>query len=518
MTTAPPVHTPNDTSPSLEPPPGAAPENTAPEDPESTAPEDRAPAINPAIPGPEPMPILGWRGNLLRHFRNPIRSMREMRERHGDVVCLAKGGNQPLIMVPPGGPTSTVFAFGPVSNKAVLGQPNVFESDKVRAPKQCPWLGDNMVAANRRDRARQRRTLIPAFAGDHLRAYYGDIVSLTEKMLATWRVDEKINLTDEVEELTAGIASQTFYGQKLENHPGALAEIAREAVQLAFSPLSKIPIDLPGTPYHKMVRLAAKAEKTVLEEIERRRELGLEGDDVLTIMLRSIEEGNVELPQNHLVGNAFTLFLAGHDVPANALGFIFLLLAQHPEVAAELDAELEAELGGGPPTWDQIFKLPVLDRVVKETLRVLVPAIVVWRRLTSPAELAGYEVPVGTEVLVSPYMTHIDPEVYPEPLRFRPERWEGLKPTPFEYLPFSYGARKCLGAAFAEAMLRIVTAMVVQRYRLELIPKTRVDMAVTMTMKPKGGLPVIVRPRDREFQRSRAPLEGYVNEMVDFPS
>ncbi|NJL26748.1 MAG: cytochrome P450 [Thermoanaerobaculia bacterium] len=287
-------------------------------------------------------------------------------------------------------------------------------------------------------------------------------------------------------------------------------------MHLAFSPIARVPINLPGTPYHRLVELSARAEATVLREIANRRGQGSQGDDVLSMMIRAIDEGNVDISHNHLVGNAFTLFLAGHDVPANALGFILLLLAQHPSVAAALLDELDAALGGEAPSYDQVFKLPMLDRVVKESLRVLSPAVIIWRRITSPVTLGGYELPVGTEVILSPYMTHVDPAIYLEPKRFLPERWQEAKPSPFEYLPYSYGARKCLGAAFAEVMLRAITAMIVQRFRLELIAGTKVDLAVTMTMKPKGGLPVVVRRQDREFNRSRAELRGFLRRMVDF--
>lgn len=477
--------------------------------------------INDQIPGPKPVPLLGWRANVLRHFRNPLAAMVEMRQKWGDVVCLVRGGNEPLVLRPLDHPSSTVFAFGAENNRQVLTQPNVFESDAVRAPKECPWLGDNMVAANRQERARQRRTIMPALAGDHLKAYYGDITGLTAAMLDGWRPDTTLNLNDTLEDLTAKIASKTFYGQELddqaaEGQPEALAALAREVVHLAFSPLARVPINLPGTPYRRLVELTARAETTVVHEIASRRAGGSHGEDVLSMMIRAIDEGNVDLSHNHLVGNAFTLFLAGHDVPANALGFIFLLLAQHPPVAAALLDELDTALGGAPPAYDQLFKLPVLDRVVKESLRVLSPAVIVWRRITSPIALGGHDVPVGTEVILSPYLTHVDPEIYPEPKRFLPERWETAKPSPFEYLPFSYGARKCLGAAFAEVMLRAIVAMVVQRFRLELIPGTKVDLAVTMTMKPKGGLPVVVRRQDREHSRSRAELRGYLCRMVDF--
>ncbi len=115
---------------------------------------------------------------------------------------------------------------------------------------------------------------------------------------------------------------------------------------------------------------------------------------------------------------------------------------------------------------------------------------------------------------VTRHMTHRDPELFEQPKRFLPERWDAIEPSPFEYLPFSYGARKCLGAAFAEMLLKIVTSMIVQRYRLELIPKSRIDLKVTFILNFKNGLPVIVREQDREPHRSQAEIRGQLRELV----
>ncbi len=172
---------------------------------------------------------------------------------------------------------------------------------------------------------------------------------------------------------------------------------------------------------------------------------------------------------------------------------------------------------GGTSTFEGAWRLPVLDRVFKESLRLLSPGVMLWRRLTGPAILGSCEIPAGSEVLISPFMTHRDPELFEQPRSFLPGRWDEIDPSPFEYLPFSYGARKCLGAAFAEMLLKIVTSMIVQRYRLELIPRSRIDLKVTFILNFKNGLPVIVRKQDRELDRSPAEIRGQLRELVDIP-
>lgn len=471
----------------------------------------------PSPPGPDPMPILGWRGNVGRHFRDPLGNMYRLRDRFGNVSCLVQGGNSPLVFRPDGRQASTVFGFGPECNCEVLTQPDVFESDFLRSPPGHDWLGDNMVAANRDRRAAERRLMSGALTRNHLESYYDDMVSLTERMLSSWQVDQTVRLVDELEDLTADIASKTFYGQDPRQEEQTLAAVARDTARALFSPVSMIPIDLPGSPYRRFLALVGRAEAVIREEIGKKREAGTPGDDVLSMMIRAHDEGDMQLSTGHLVGNAFALFLAGHDVPANALGFVFLLLAQHPEVAADLQDELDARLGGRPPTMDQIWKdLPVLDQVIRESMRVLCPAILLWRRVTSDTSLGGFAIPAGTEVVISPFMTHRDPAIYPRADCFLPSRWQEIRPTPFEYLPYSYGARKCLGMAFVEMLLKIVVSSTLQRYRLEMLPRNRLDLQVTFTMKPKNSLPMVIRPQDREFARSKGEVAGRVAELVSF--
>ena len=148
---------------------------------------------------------------------------------------------------------------------------------------------------------------------------------------------------------------------------------------------------------------------------------------------------------------------------------------------------------------------------------MLSPGVLIWRRLTAPAVLGSIEIPAGSEVLISPFVTHRDPDLFEQPRKFLPERWDNIDPSPFEYLPFSYGARKCLGAAFAEMLLKIVTSMVVQRYRLELVPDSKLDLKVTFILGFKHGLPMIVHEQDHEHHRSKAEIRGQLRELVEVP-
>ncbi len=154
--------------------------------------------------------------------------------------------------------------------------------------------------------------------------------------------------------------------------------------------------------------------------------------------------------------------------------------------------------------------LPLLEGVIKESLRLLPPAIIGIRIAAQPTQLSGYAVPKGANVVYSEFVTQRMPELYAEPDRFKPARWATLDPSPYEYLPFAAGPHMCIGWAFAMQELRVVLAMLLQRYRLALVPGTRVDL--TVRMQPKHGLPMHVHAQDRQF--GATPVHGTIRNLI----
>jgi cytochrome P450 len=149
---------------------------------------------------------------------------------------------------------------------------------------------------------------------------------------------------------------------------------------------------------------------------------------------------------------------------------------------------------------------------------VLPPVLFNGRVTTQPTELGGHRLPTGTEVLASIYHTHHLPELFPHPDRFDPGRWETIAPSAFAYGPFSSGARRCLGASFAQLEIKIVLAMVLQRFRLQCPPSGRVDRSGLIVLAPRGGLPMVVHRQDRRVEEGVGGLRGNIREMVELPA
>ncbi|HVH99340.1 MAG TPA: cytochrome P450, partial [Enhygromyxa sp.] len=241
--------------------------------------------------------------------------------------------------------------------------------------------------------------------------------------------------------------------------------------------------------------------------------------DALSLMIAAHDEDGSQLSDDELLGNLHTLFVAGHDTSAHTLGWTLLLLERHPEVFAELVEELDNELGGAPPRLDQLDRLVVLDRVIKESMR-LIPAtpMLFLRTVAEDAQLGGVRLPAQASVVLSPYVTHRNPAVYHRPQRFVPSRWCRIQPTPYEYLPFGAGPRTCLGMGFASQVLRLVLPMIVQRFNFTLAPGAVIDRRVRgIVTAPRDGLPMLISKQDRQFLCSHA-IAGDIHDMVEFGS
>ncbi len=221
---------------------------------------------------------------------------------------------------------------------------------------------------------------------------------------------------------------------------------------------------------------------------------------------------------DELIGHTNVFFVAGHETTANALTWTLFLLAQHPNIAADLLDELDSVLHGTAPTLEQLEQLTFLDQVVKESLRMFTPAIFHGRVTSQATEFCSYELAAGTEVFVSIYHTHRMPDLYPEPARFRPQRWDSIHPSIFEYNPFSAGPRMCIGWQFALEEIQIVLAMLMQRFRLQCAPNIVINRAGSIVLTPYGGLSMTIHAQDRRFQDGVGGVRGNVREMVDLPA
>jgi cytochrome P450 len=453
-------------------------------------------------PGPPALPLLGARGNFLRFMRDPVAAMRSLHARYGEVVSLARGSSR------------YVLVFDPAINRQVLGDPARFRAmeaheSPVRVPpgSALARLFCGLTQMNGAAHQQQRRLMAPAFQRSAADAYHATIVSLAERRVGRWEVGEQRDLLGEMRGLTLEIAIATLLGLDPSAEGARVSGVLDRWMGRVFSlPALLLPLPLPGLPYRDLLRLSEQFECQLLELIARKRASGLDGQDVLSLLIRAHDQDGADRSDEALIGQIATLFVAGHEITARALTWTIFLLEQHPRtLVAVLD---EARRNGDWP-----LVSPLLEAAIKESLR-LFPPVSWWSRVVAePAQAGPYDLPVGTTVIVSQYETHRDPRVFPDPQRFRPERWGPTAPTAYEYIPFSAGPRACLGASYAMAEMKLVLGVLLQRCRFELPAGARIDRGGLLLLEPRGGLPVWIRQRDGVF--ARVPLLGNVCEMVD---
>jgi cytochrome P450 len=199
------------------------------------------------------------------------------------------------------------------------------------------------------------------------------------------------------------------------------------------------------------------------------------------------EETGEAMDDRQLRDEAMTIFLAGHETTANALTFAWLLLSRYPAAMRELRAELAQVLGGRAPAVEDLPRLTWTRKVIQESLRLYPPAWIIARSATAADEVAGYEIPAGSIVFVSPYVVHRHPGLWDDPEGFDPERF-AKEPARGAYFPFGGGPRQCIGNAFANMEAELVLATLAQRVRFDLSPGEPVLLDPSITLRPRHGL------------------------------
>lgn len=465
------------------------------------------------IPGPGSKLMLGWRGNMLPLLRDPISYMMRLYNTYGDVVTLARGS------------TDFVFVFSPEHNHKVLSDQALFYNGAVNAPESVIKLPSDTAAIrlfsgittmNGDKHTQQRRLLMPAFHKKRIEALRGQMLELTGKHLSGWRVGLDIDLLREMKHLTLSVAVQTILGLDPEREGDRVRHIMERWLKLALSPwVIALPFDVPVVPFGRMLNMAEDLEAEIRAMIARKRAQGDagEGSDALSMLLQAHDEDGTRLTDDELIGQTTALFIAGHETTASALTWTLFLLAQHPRVLHDLLDELDGTLHGDAPTLEQINSLPLLDAVIKESMRLLPPGLWFLRVAVEEAQFGPYSVPEGARILWSPAVTHRRPDLYPDPTAFKPERWQSINPTPYEYLPFGAGPRRCLGATFAIMEMKLVLPAILQRYRVRLPANARIDLGGSPLATPKQGMKVrLARPGSKLV---KSVVQGNIRQLID---
>ncbi len=473
-----------------------------------------------AIPAPPPDQG-GWKANALRFTRDPLPYMDDLLQNYGQVSALVQGGNEG-IMFPGQGCPGTVFAYGSDLNRQILTQTDIFHSGPIIGPIYGTWqddprravlrrVGTGLFSLNGEEHQRQRRLIQPAFHRKRIDTYLDTMVQIAEQTVSQWHPGQYLDFQREMFQHTLTVAGRLLFGQDFSASADHLGNVIQRWLELI--PLVSIEASPEDT--EAFLSLSEQIDDQIRDLISWKRTHSETQTDVLAELIHTRDEDGGSLSEDELIGHINILLTAGHETTANALSWTVFLLSQHPHVMNELYSELQSVCRGSVPTLDQLGQLQVLDRVIKESMRLL-PPVTIGSRVTAVAtELGDFEIPVGTEIVFSHYHTHHDQAIYEQPSRYIPDRWLGISPTPYQYLPFSAGAKMCIGSPFALLEIKATLAVMLQRFRFKLQEEAQIDRFVWVPLRP-AHMPFMLCAQDGNFEASKSIVRGNIVEMVEF--
>jgi cytochrome P450 len=354
-------------------------------------------------------------------------------------------------------------------------------------------LGQGLLTSEGELHRRQRRLAQPAFHRDRIAAYAATMVRLSEATNARWRAGAVVDMHKEMMRLTLAIAAETLFSADVEREADEIGSALTTSMNMfgrLNSPYGPLLDRLPLPSTRRFERARERLEATIYRIIAERRASSEARDDLLSMLLSAQDEESAAgegMTDLQVRDEVLTLFLAGHETTANALTWSWLLLADHPEVAARLRDELAHVLGGGAPSFDDVPLLVYTRQVLAEAMRLYPPAWIVGRQAIDDCEIGGYTIPAGAMVFASQCLNHRDPRFFEDPLKFDPDRWtperESALPR-YAYFPFGAGVRKCIGESFAWTEGVLVLATLAQQWRMTRIEGGDVPPRALITLRP----------------------------------
>jgi cytochrome P450 len=368
-------------------------------------------------------------------------------------------------------------------------------------------VGEGLVTTEGAPWRRLRRMVQPAFHHQRVAALAGVMTEATGAMLGRWRDHasqrggEPLDVAAELIALTLRVVGRALLGVDLGGEADRLGPAITTALEYAdhrVNDLLLLPTAVP-TPRNLRFRRARRTLDTLVFDIlARRRRAGEDGThDLLSMLLAARDEETGEgLTDRELRDQLLTFIGAGHETTAVALAWTLYLLDRHPEADARVRAEVAEALDGRTPTAADLPRLAYTRRVIEESLRLYPPVYGLVRDALHADEIGGFHIPARSMIILSPYVTHHHPGVWPDPERFDPDRFlpERSAGRPrFAWFPFLGGPHQCIGQEFALMEATLVVAMIAQSFRLRLAPGARVEPKPMLSLRPRDGLPMILQ-------------------------
>jgi cytochrome P450 len=430
----------------------------------------------------------GFQRNLLwfalRRFRpaNPTLLFQHLAREYGDIAHYKIGWNH------------IVFLNHPdyIREVLVVQNENFIKERTVQRTKML--LGEGMITSEGARHRTQRQVAQPAFHRQRISEYASTMVREAARVRDQWRPGEQRDIAIDMMHLTLNVVAQTLFATDLRPEVNELASAINRIMGL-YNFLVMLPaaewlvyVRPPGLA--AFVRARERVDAVVYRMIATHRQRSSHGSSLLDLMLAGSPDGSPGSEQS-LRDQVITIFLAGYETVANALSWTWYLLSQNPDCERRFHDEIDHELPGRLPAFDDLPRLRYVEMVLAESMRLYPPAWAMGRYARNDFQLGDFLLPAKTTVLMSQFITHRDARYFPDPLRFDPERFTPearARRTKLTYFPFGAGVRQCIGESFAWMEGVLLLATLAQNWKLRLVAGQRVEPEPLITLRPKYGM------------------------------
>lgn len=436
------------------------------------------------LPGPRGLPLVG---HLKALVDGPLEFLTEGSRAHGDLWRFRVGRQESVVATHP----ATI-------EQILVKHRNQTVKDPITAGLS-DVLGQGLLTAEGETWRRNRRLIAPSFQPRHL-ADLGDQMVDSTADLVDRVPDGPRAIHDDMMALTLDIAVRTLFGAELDegDRVGPLVDELMHGFDQKTHTWRRLLPDWLPTANQRIAQRNQRELHGILQRlVDRKRASDGLGSDLLSRLLAARDEDGHGMDDDQLRDELLTLFLAGHETTALALSYSLWLLARHPELQRRAHDELAEVVGDRRPTAMDSRRLPFLDAVFQESMRLYPPAWLVGRAASEDLVLDDVALPAGTVLLCPQWVVHRDARWFADPLRFDPDRWlAGIERPKFAFFPFGGGARTCVGNHFARMEAVLVLATWLQSLDVAPTQTGELDLMPSVTLRPKGGVHLRIRRRD----------------------
>jgi len=377
-------------------------------------------------------------------------------------------------------------------------------------------MGKGLPASEGNFHRNQRKVIQPSFTHERVASYMQDAVTYASKAVGLWREGAPFEFRGEMMKLTLSIAAKALFGTDIRPQAEEIRSALVQSMEhftlqyylrvLYFNqdrnPFADFWEALPIGENRRYRAARVSLDRTIDRLVAERRNDGSDHGDLLSTLLSSSDYGEETAPlsDGQIHDELMTFLLAAHDTTATALTWAVYLLLNNRESWARLQQEADDELQSGTKEYGPRVRLEFAGRVIAESLRMYPPAWIIGRQAVDECEVGGTRIRRGTTILMSQYALHHDPRFYQDPWTFQPDRWtqEMRAALPrYAYFPFGGGIRACIGEGFAKSISALILATVALRWNLDLVPTPEVVPHARVTLRPRRGMVVVPRKRNR---------------------